>query len=118
MLFNNLSTLNVVNIYNARLWINFILLHRQLENVSVGNVSSVGKITPEYFKLLVNHPSLRHLKFSGTSEVMKTIFNEIKDDYKNLKSVEFEIQPSVRKIVVHLPADRAFWHPERHEILF
>lgn len=127
LFFDNLKTLYVCSLFNVKLFINFVLMHRELESVVIGSNVTNGKLTTEILANLLDHPSLRHLKLSGPHDAMKAIFFMLKDEYKDLKtntrkiqSVEFEFRPSAEKvkIKVYLPSSRSPWNPEQYEKLF
>lgn len=88
--FHSLSELSVFFVDNLTFVTAFIANNPSIETLNAECV--VGEtLNVEALKALTNQPNLKHLKFGGWFETLKKIYDVIKIDYKNLKSLELRV---------------------------
>ncbi|KAJ6648540.1 hypothetical protein Bhyg_03770 [Pseudolycoriella hygida] len=64
------------------------------------------------FEALLSHPNLRHLVVEGDTFELNRIYDKIKSDYRNLKSIDLRsdsMQDS--RALIRFPNDKAQWKP-------
>lgn len=88
--FNYLNSLTVLHIVDVDHWLSIVKNSPQLQKLIVLWVD--GQITEEVVDILLQQPSLSHLKLSGTHNNMTLIFNKLKLNHGNLRSFDFAIK--------------------------
>lgn len=84
--FHNLKFLSVASIANGDHWISLIMSSPAIESLEVRWVDA-NKVTEIMIDVLLQRPTLRNLKFDGDYDEIKIIFDKIKMNFGNLKSL-------------------------------
>lgn len=72
------------------------------------------QFTPRVIREITELPNLHHLKFGGRFIVCKKIFEVIKRDYKNLRTLELMVAnyEEIKNLRFVFPANRSLWMPQ------
>lgn len=108
--FRFLKVLHVFLFKNEDYLLSFIRANPMIETLKVKWVyesTFIEKVLHE----LMDHTNLRHLKFGGKPETMRAIYNQIKGDYKKLRSLElnFKTDTGMHTTMVEFPEDPTEW---------
>lgn len=116
LVFAELKTFIVQKITTASIWMGFILANRGLETIEVTEKSSLQ--TSE-IEAMLRLPELRHIKFSGGEEAIRSILTSLSADYKKLQTAELQVESTIPKQVkIIFPDSRQYWNPQQYEHIF
>lgn len=89
--FNNLKTLSVDFVIDTAPWMALIASSLSIETIELDSIEKGEIDRAELIEFLTNQPTLRHLKLSGDYDEIKIIFDKIKFNYGNLKTLELKM---------------------------
>lgn len=94
-------------------WKTFITNNQTLESLNVGWIKR-DQFTPQIVEKIVALPNLRHLKFGGRFIASKRIFEVVKRDYKNLRTLELMVAnyEEIKQLKFIFPLDKTLWRPQ------
>lgn len=116
IVFKSLKFLRIQSYSSCDDLVAFLKINPTIENLSIG-FTNYREDFNETFDVLMDETNVKHLKIGGELDEMKSIFEMIKDDYRNLKSLELSIyigrddDIKVRKF--EFPDNPSEWNSER-----
>jgi hypothetical protein len=112
--FNCLEFFSLAKIQSPKALIMFLMKNPTIETLCI---TSWNENFNSILKLLLNKTNVKHLQLSGELESMKAIFDKIKVDYKNLKTLELKIYIGTDDDIpirrFEFPEDRSQWDSNR-----
>lgn len=106
VVFRYLKFLHVLRIESVNHWTNFIDNNPSIDTLSVGWVHN-GALSTDLIDALLEQPNLRRLKIRGNFSEMKIAFDHIKEDYKQLQTLELKAYS--KSIKLKFPSRREEW---------
>lgn len=118
--FTNLKHLVVNEIHHPPALMPFLMTHRQLRSIRIGDMAAV---TDENISVIMDLPLLRNLELQAKKqEVIKRAFDLIKQDYKSLQYAKFSYRTGRYSEYLHqeiqFPLEKHFWNPQQYENFF
>ena len=113
--FRSLKQLQLYEVKNIEFLLTFIRNNPALETLSIWWIDE-DVLQPKDLDVLMDESNLRHLKFMGECETMKAIYDKLKVDYKNLKSLELSVNygslTGMPVLYFEFPEDVTKWNPQ------
>lgn len=93
-------------------WLSFIQLHENLETIEVGWIHR--DFDSEVIRQLINFSNIKHMTFGGRFIANKKIYNAIKDDFKNLRTLKLRVSnyDEIKHLKFIFPLDQAQYEPK------
>lgn len=118
--FRNLRYLAVNEVKHKPALMNFVMSHRDLVEIIIGQVS---ELTDDDFSDILSLPALRHLEVAGSQTDVKRIFDLIKKNYRRLQFCKFSYKTDPEPSHTHhkdvmFPLEKKYWKPESYEKFF
>lgn len=110
-----LEFLHVERFTNIGLLLSFLKINPNVDTLSI-RIFNDGNRAEDVLALLLNVTHLRHLKFVGSFDGMKEIYDILKVNFKSIKSLELEIQKAgstPRKVLIEFPDDPSQWDSKK-----
>lgn len=119
-----LKSLSVGEIMDTDNLLSLITKSPAIESLTVEWVHE-EKVTEHFIEVLLQQRSLFHLNFTGDYEVLKHIFNNLKNNFGHLKSTEFTIydknenfEAAIARVRLNFPDHPSQWVVEDQEKRF
>jgi hypothetical protein len=111
IVFPSLKHFSIRILVNTSQWLMFIKRNDSIESLSVGWINRDQLTTPTLINEITDLPNLRHLKFGGRFIASKRIFDVIKRNYKNLRTLRLAVAnyEEIKKLTFVFPIDRSLW---------
>lgn len=112
VVFPALTHFSIKILHSIEQWIAFISRNESLEMLSVGWIKR-DQFTPQVIREITELPNLHHLKFGGRFIACKRIYEVIKRDYKNLRTLELMVAnyEEIKNIRFVFPSNKSLWLP-------
>lgn len=112
--FESLKRLQLYEVRNVEFLLTFIRNNPAVETLSIWWIDE-DVLQPKDLDILMEESNLKHLKFMGECETMKAIYDKLKVDYKNLKSLELCVNygslTGMPVLYFEFPEDSNKWNP-------
>jgi hypothetical protein len=112
--FKYLKAFHVETVDNLDVFLKFLRENSSIETLSIGNVDR-EELTDVILEKLMNETKIRRLKFAGDFDTIEGIYDKIKIDYKNLKSLELTLLVQGKRgqtLTFIFPSDKSMWNPK------
>lgn len=112
-IFPTLKHFSIIILNNINQWNTLITNNRSIESLNVGWIKR-DQFTPEIIQEIISLPNLRHLKFGGRFIASKRIYDIIKKDYKNLRTLELMVAnyEEIKNLKFVFPREKSLWLPQ------
>ena len=109
----SLTKFSIKILNNIAQWKAFIERNVSLEVLHVGWIKR-DQFTPQIIQEISELPNLRHLKFCGRFTACKQIYEVLKVDYKNLRTLELTVgnYDEIKILKFIFPYDKRLWMPK------
>lgn len=94
-------------------WKTFVTNNKTIESLNVGWMRR-DQFSSKIIEEIIDMPNLQHFKFGGRFTVCKRSYDLIKNDYKNLRTLELIVSnyDEVHKLKFIFPINKNLWMPQ------
>lgn len=113
VVFPALTHFSIKILHSIEQWTAFISRNESLEMLNVGWIKR-DQFTPLLIQEITELPNLRHLKFGGRFIACKRIYEVIKRDYKNLRTLELTVAnyEEIKRLRFVFPSNKSQWRAQ------
>ncbi|KAJ6648545.1 hypothetical protein Bhyg_03775 [Pseudolycoriella hygida] len=109
--FHHLKFLHVSDYETFENLLQFLNYNPTVETLSLSFYKTGGILDDSTLEALLSHPNLRHLVVTADYIALNDIYDKIKSDYRNLKSMDLRSHGEDNGTLIRFPNDKAQWKP-------